>query len=269
MSGLMESYKNLITSQHRGKPNYMATVEALLKYSEGMFECSVYMDDYFDLDLAGGAQEDVLGVIVGASRQLPFQPQTQETSLLNNDDYRVLIRAKIAKNLWRGGIEDLETIWQTLFGERIKIIDNQDMTIEVIIDQQPSNVVREMISRGMIVPKPQSVNANYNFVRTLDGGFFIGGYLNQHIKTVVSPALPDGGDISTDVYIGGKPSTHLSALVRNALPSGGDIQSDAYIGGTMSIHRASRINSKMPVGGRIVVRQYIAGDTSKHHKVVL
>lgn len=241
MSGLLDAYKGLITSQHRGKPKYMATVESFLQYCEDIYATAVYLDDEFDLDLAVGVQEDVLGILVGASRELDFQPQTQPTSTLNDEDYRILLKAKIAKNMWKGGIEDLQTIWRTLFDEGIIIIDNQDMTIEVIIDKAPSNVVREMIARGMIVPKPQSVRINYNFFRTLEGGFYIGGFLNRHTKTVVSPALPEGGDIITDVHIGGALSTHRSSIVGNAIPD----------------------------GGNVVVLQFMAGKTAQHHKVSL
>ena len=43
---LIDSYRDLITSQHRGKPNYMATVTALLKHSEDIFSLGIYFYDY-------------------------------------------------------------------------------------------------------------------------------------------------------------------------------------------------------------------------------
>lgn len=160
---LIDSYRDLITSQHRGHPNYMATVTALLTHSEDIFSLGIYLDDLFDLDEATGKQEDVLGVIVGASRILPFQPDQGLSPVLDNAAYRNLLKAKIAKNMWKGGIEDLKVIWETLFGQGIIIQDNQDMTIDVVVIGIDDFITQEMIRHGMIVPKPQSVGINYYF----------------------------------------------------------------------------------------------------------
>ena len=53
---LIDAYKDLITSQHRGQPKYMAALTALLSHSEGIFELGIYVDDEFDIDEANGAQ---------------------------------------------------------------------------------------------------------------------------------------------------------------------------------------------------------------------
>ncbi len=160
---LLSAYQDLITSEHKGKPKYMATVTALLQPSNDIFELGVYIDDYFDLDEATGAQENVLGQIAGVGRTLPYMPLFNAPPTLNNDDYRVILKSKIAKNLWKGGIEDLEEIWLNLFGERIKIIDHQDMTIEVVVNNGFSPIIQEAIWRGIVVPKPQSVRMSYAF----------------------------------------------------------------------------------------------------------
>lgn len=200
-SGLMEAYKNLITSQHRGKPNYMATLTALLKYSEDIFACTVYMDDYFDLDIAGGEQEDVLGILVGADREVSYQPDHADSSILNDEMYRVLIKSKIAKNAWKGGIEDLQEIWQVLFGQPLKIIDNQDMTIDVdvagfSIGSPNDAAIKEMIQHGLIVPKPQSVRLS--FLMQLDDALielFLGIAQAQLGVRKIEIQKPEGCDI--------------------------------------------------------------------------
>ena len=240
-SGLMEAYKNLITSQHRGKPNYMATLTALLKYSEDIFACTVYMDDYFDLDIAGGEQEDVLGVIVGAERNLPFQPQTQVSAILNNEDYRTFLKAKIAKNLWKGGINDIADIWETLFGERIKIIDNQDMTVEVVIENVPSSVVQEMIARGMIVPKPQSVGINYHFVRDLDSALYFGGAMGMHWRTEVFQPAPGDASMDSTLYFGGIFSSHRKFVVDPMRVEDATAESTLYHAGRISYHKKFKV----------------------------
>lgn len=266
MSGLLDAYKGLITSQHRGKPKYMATVESFLQYCEDIYATAVYLDDEFDLDLAGGAQEDVLGVIVGASRQLPFQPQTQPASTLNDEDYRILLKAKIAKNMWKGGIADLQTIWYNLFGEDIVIIDYQDMSIEVEIRNVPSSVVQEMILQGYIVPKPQSVGMNYHLIRELDSQYWIGGAPSTHTKAVIRMEYAKGGEIDATIYYGAEPSTHHKTVVGMARPEGGAIGARVYIGAQLSRHLKYQVSQPVSSGVMAGATQYYGARCSVHKK---
>ncbi len=163
---LLSAYQDLITSQHKDKPRYMATVTALLKHSNDIYETAVYMDDFFDLDEAEGRQEDILGLLVGADREVSYQPDHADSSILNDEMYRILLKSKIAKNAWKGGIEDLQEIWYTLFGQRLEIIDNQNMTMDVnvagfSVGSEYDEAIKEMIQHGLIIPKPQSVRLSY------------------------------------------------------------------------------------------------------------
>lgn len=160
---LASAYLDLITSQHRGKPRYEATVAAVLKHTTDIYACAVYLDDYFDVDEAIGKQLDVLGEIVGAKRTLNFQPRGNLSPVLEDPAYRNLIKAKIAQNLWKGGIDDLYGTWLNLFGNGIVIEDKQDMTITVVVIGMDDEITQEMIMEGLIVPKPQSVRVNFMF----------------------------------------------------------------------------------------------------------
>lgn len=161
---LLDNYLKLITSQHRDKPKYMAMVTALLRPSDDIFALAATMDDEFDVMLATGIQEDIVGILVGANRTLDFQPDKGLSPILDNAAYHILLQAKIAQNMWKGGIMDLRDLWTTLFGEGIIIQDNQDMTIDVIvIGSSFDQIVRNMIQKGMIVPKPQSVKLTTYF----------------------------------------------------------------------------------------------------------
>ena len=161
---LLDNYLKLITSQHRDKPKYMAMVTALLRPGDDIFALAATMDDEFDVMLATGIQEDIVGILVGANRMLDFQPDKGLSPILDNAAYRILLQAKIAQNMWKGGIMDLRDLWTTLFGEGIIIQDNQDMTIDVVvIGSSFDQIVRNMIQKGMIVPKPQSVKLTTYF----------------------------------------------------------------------------------------------------------
>lgn len=161
---LINNYLKLVTSEHRDKPKYTEMLTSLLQYSEDVFTLAVGVDDEFDVDLAIGAQEDILGVIVGSKRTLDFIPSKGLSSFLDNSVYRTLLRAKIAQNMWKGGILDLRDLWVTLFETSIVIRDNQDMTIDVtIINNMLDQLTKELIVNGLIVPKPQSVQMNILF----------------------------------------------------------------------------------------------------------
>jgi hypothetical protein len=160
---LMDNYLGLITSQHRDKTKYIKTVTALLTHSDAVFECANYLNDSYDINLAGGKQEDVLGQIVGQNRTLDFQPDKGLSPVLDNEAYREALVAQIAKNFWKGGIEDLKNTWELLFGTGIVIQDNQDMTMSVLVIGNFLDITKQMILMGYIIPKPQSVGINFYF----------------------------------------------------------------------------------------------------------
>ena len=161
---LLDNYLKLITSQHRDKPKYMAMVTVLLRPSDDIFALAATMDDEFDVMLATGVQEDVVGTLVGANRTLNFQPDKGLDPVLDNAAYRMLLQAKIAQNMWKGGIMDLRGLWATIFGDGIILQDNQNMTIDVVvIGNSFDQIVRNMIQKGLIVPKPQSVKLTTYF----------------------------------------------------------------------------------------------------------
>lgn len=197
---ILDHYLNLVTSEHRDKKKFMATVEALLRHSDDIFEAGIYVDDEFDLDEAVGAQEDVLGEIVGTERTLPYVPHTSATQVMDNESYRIMLKSKIAKNAWKGGIEDLEEIWNILFDTRIPIQDNQDMTVTVTLDPYDS-LLQEHIVHGLIIPKPQSVRVNClaNFSTKAEHHV---GMIKSTIKTVdVYPAAVEQIQPESDFYV--------------------------------------------------------------------
>nr|DAV75730.1 MAG TPA: Protein of unknown function (DUF2612) [Caudoviricetes sp.] len=160
---LIDAYLDLITSQHRVREKFMRTITALFTPSDDIFALAIELDDEFDIDHATGVQEDILGDFVGAQRTLPYQPDKGLSPVLDNATYRNLLRAQIAKNLWKGGIYDIKELWNTLFGKGIIIQDNQDMSIDVLSIGIVDQITKEMVRQGVIVPKPQGVRVNYYF----------------------------------------------------------------------------------------------------------
>ncbi len=126
-----------------------------------------YIRDYiglFGIDGAVGNQLDILGVLIGQSRILDFIPTGYSTSILLDEDYRVLLKAKIIKNHWKGQIQNLYDLWNELFpGSQIVIIDNQDMTMDVGIYGNLTATIVDLITNGYIIPKPIGVGINFYF----------------------------------------------------------------------------------------------------------
>ena len=168
----VDNYMKLITGEHRDKPKYMAMVKALLSHSTDIFSVGIEIDDDFDLDFASGNQEDVLGEIVGEIRNLGWQPDLEISPILDNSAFRTLLKAKIAKNMWTGGIRDLAETWRMLFDSDITIRDNQDMTIDVsIVGDSLDAITKMLIKRGDLIPKPQSVLINYHLSQSKVFGY--------------------------------------------------------------------------------------------------
>ncbi|MBR1694565.1 MAG: DUF2612 domain-containing protein [Selenomonas sp.] len=266
---LMSAYLDLITSQHRDKPKFMATVEAVLQPSNDIFECAIYMDDFFDLDEAEGAQEDVLGQIVGQSRQMPFELVTTGKSVLDNETYRTMIKAKIAKNLWKGGIADLEDTWENLFGNRIKIKDNQDMTIEVQITDVPTTAVQELILRGQVVPKPQSVGIKYNVIRELQGIIYQGGSLSVYKEYTVGMAKPGNQSAEITMNAGGVLSEYHEYTVGMEKPGNQSAAITMNAGGMLSRYYEYTVGLRPPQNSDAAALRYTRGAVSRYKEFLV
>ena len=156
------SYKSIITSEHRDKPKYMATVDALLKKLQDAFDAGETLITAYEIDNAQGRQLDWIGAKVGAGRTVNLN--NVEAYNLGDVDYKLYIKAKIAMNNWTGGIEDLQELWKNLFGSRLIVKDNQDMSMDVYLIGTLSETFVNLIKANCIIPKPLSVKLNYYYM---------------------------------------------------------------------------------------------------------
>lgn len=248
----LQYYLNLLTSQYANSPNLHAFVALLCQPFMDVMYCLCSMPAKFNINtalgtLASGSQLDMLGVRIGASRSLPFQPvgvnaltteaitstgsQTVTTNnttymqigvgqqitgsdshtetvtptaivqgasftanfslthvngstvttpapspTLSDADYVVLLQAKILQNQWNGqgqGVNNqLWSAWQTLYpGGRVYITDNQNMTCTIFLIGSFNPIQQQMITNGMIVPRPEAVKYDYVFAELPIFGF--------------------------------------------------------------------------------------------------
>ena len=241
MSALSEAYLNLITSQHRDKTRYMSIVAAFLGHTDDIFSAGIYLDDEFDLEIARGKQEDTLGMFVGEERTLDFIPQSGESPVLDNESYRVLLKSRIIKNLWKGGIEDLQDSWEELFNDRIKIRDNQDMTIDILVKDPFDNRLNEAIARGKVFPKPQSVLVTYVFERELQDTLYYAAAPSIHTTYEIRPAEITDATAEARQYIGAAVSAHTIYEVYPDTVQDAVIGSTLYVGGVGNIYKVLEV----------------------------
>lgn len=155
-------YTELITSQYREQPVFVAAVALMTQHSNDNQTLLATFAGLFDLDTAMGVQLDELGVWAGLGRYI-FVP-TLGTVTLNDTDYRILLRAKILKNHWDGTNAMLQVILSQLFpgtGITLVAVDNQDMSMDIyIFGGTPTPTQLALLKGGLIVPKPEGVRIN-------------------------------------------------------------------------------------------------------------
>jgi hypothetical protein len=161
----VESYLKLVSSQYQLSPKFMAHLSSILEKLEGVTDLVDSMSvAFFDLDTAVGPQLDILGEIIGRGRDVSFQPSGGISPVLDDDNYRLLLKAKIAQNSWDGKVGYLYDIWTLLFpGGKILINDSQNMSAVITMSGSFSTLIQELIENEYIVPRPQGVQYTYGF----------------------------------------------------------------------------------------------------------
>ena len=157
-------YLNMVTSLYRDKPKFISFLNSLLTNVASSSAIADIMSQVYDLDEAVADRLDTLGTIVGAERVVDFTPTDGSSQSLTDDYYRVVLKARIAQNLWDGKPQSLIPLWSVLFpGGKIMVKDNQDMTMDVFVAGSVPLMIRDLVKYGYVVPKPQSVGIRYYF----------------------------------------------------------------------------------------------------------
>jgi hypothetical protein len=160
-----DDYLNLITSEHIQRPKFMALVETMLKPLEGISILFSTWDDAFNIENSVGKQLDAIGAVVGMSRQLPYISQ-YGSSILSDDDYRFLIKAKSIINRWDGSRESMMRMWSETFPRTLLLIDDhQDMSADLLISgMRTTDYIEEMIENDLLLPRGEGVRYNYSII---------------------------------------------------------------------------------------------------------
>ncbi len=194
-------YLALIPPQNRERPRFTATVSALVEPLAGVQDFIAGLPRDFDLDVAIGAQLDVVGEWVGRSRFVPLPlpglffsfdienrgfdvgiwkgPYDSESGItrLDDDTYRMLLRAKIAANNWDGTLSGARAALDTIFTDQQSLLfiqDNGDMSVTFGVSGRiPSPLFLALLAGGYLPLKPEGVQAFYS-ITSIDGEALFG-----------------------------------------------------------------------------------------------
>jgi hypothetical protein len=192
-------YTNLIAGWQSGKPKFTETVFVSTEPISGVGLLANTLPDAFDLDSAIGAQLDAIGVRVGISRRVatplsgvyfsfdidgvgfdqgvwqgPYDPDSG-ISVLDDDTYRIMLKAKIAANSWDGTNGTIANVLDIVFSGSVRAIvqDNQDMTMTVgISGAPPTPILMALLRKGYLSVKPAGVRIDYYIATTTDAPLF-------------------------------------------------------------------------------------------------
>lgn len=187
--GDVAPYLALITSAHNRKSNYMAMLRLVFEPLGAIQRLIAGMPALFDIDFAVGEQEDFVGQWVGATRNVSValpnvyfsldsaplgldfgsmqggDDPTTGLIILPDEQYRTLLRARVANNQWDGTIPGAYAIWNTLFagtgtGILIQDLGNMHM-IFALTGPTPDAVTLALFTGGYLDIRPAGVRIDY------------------------------------------------------------------------------------------------------------
>ena len=138
-----EYYASLLILQYRNKPKARETIKlgAELFLGDGLV---FQLQDILDVDKAVGDWLDLIGKLVGAPRNVP------NMGLLDDDNYRLLIKFKIAYNVMRASNKDMDDALFSLFGTQILLNNNQDLSITYIVNEDIEDAIKAALILGYL-----------------------------------------------------------------------------------------------------------------------
>lgn len=187
--------RSRIATQYTESTKFLAYIRGLLAASAELEAVLQKVAEQVDIDIAEGVNLDVIGEIVGISRIIPASVQLAffgfqdnaaalnfgeegaqgvggrfydegepylATSVLNDPEYRLLIRAKIVKNHAVGTNEDVIAGLSYLFGGsnmaiQVAVEDIGNMAIQVAVGRPLTYLEKALISELDILPRPAGV----------------------------------------------------------------------------------------------------------------
>lgn len=162
----VEEYASLVSYNNYQKEKYMAYVRAILTPNcETSSMVETIGDTAFILDNAAGDQLDVIGELVGVDRLLTFVPLIGDREM-SDDEYKVAILLKIARNTWDGTTLSAIKIYQRELRNIAQVEVYDDGTCHVVVNIYTSGTTRiaEILNATGTLMIPAGVGVSVNVV---------------------------------------------------------------------------------------------------------
>jgi Protein of unknown function (DUF2612) len=209
VSGDIQPFLDLVTSEHASRPNFLAFISIFLQGQADAALVANTLPSLFDLDFAVGVQLDATGQWIGRTRYLPEPvqvyfswnvaglgwgqgiwkgPDDPVSGLvrLNDTAYRTLLYAVSAANQWDGTIPGAYAALNILFqplGYTFLIQDNGNMSMLFALMGPPLDaLITALFVTGQLDLKPATVTLHH-VVQSIPGAtpFFGWGLQNASI----------------------------------------------------------------------------------------
>lgn len=183
---ILDDYISLVPASNAKQPKFLATLTADIATQVQVQALLKSMIPLFDLSTPPvGNQLDIIGEWVGVSRVIAtpisgvfftwdgaanlgwdygtWQPSGSpgQITSLPDDAYLILLKAKIAANIWDGTIEGAYKVWDDLLvntGITILIQDFQDMSYAMgVIGNIIPSLTQALITGGYIPLRPEGI----------------------------------------------------------------------------------------------------------------
>jgi hypothetical protein len=183
-----------VATEYRASTKFLAFLQALMGQAQEIETVLRQVETIADIDASVGVQLDNIGEIVGISRyvklSLPvaffaffgqpsgrgmgdedladlggrFRDENEpsfSSSTLSDAQYRLFLRARIARNHTKGTIESVMAALQYIFDTQAVILrDNNDMSFDISIGKRLDFTEQTLLYLLEIIPKPAGVRIN-------------------------------------------------------------------------------------------------------------
>lgn len=228
-----------VLKQYQNSPKFLAFITALLAMNNTVEALLQSLYELPSIDVMTGVNLDVIGRIVGISRDVPngiqlvffgfygYADQTvfgelgqtgigsrmyergepaTATSILGDIEYRLLLKAKIVKNSSKATAPEIEDLLAYLFGvDVVNVDDYGGMVIGLAIGRQLTLIEQAILTQVDLLPRPACVLIAS--VTTYDASDYF-GFSDLSGRVIQPGALPFGeltnpaiGGVLADLFV--------------------------------------------------------------------
>jgi hypothetical protein len=120
----------------------------------------------FNIDTAIGKQLDILGEYIGLSRVVKVKIGSPQTTVLTDDQYRLLLQLKLVCNTSYSATSQIRNALYQLFPDDIRVFDNRTMEMEYQLSERFDGL-ENVITAEELLPFPMGLGFNVIIVPDL------------------------------------------------------------------------------------------------------